>query len=88
MSKNLLVGLAILAFSTSAASAAHHRTHHHHATNQPAVAGATPLVGAPPAAVWMGGVSKEDREMYARNLRESGYNPKNNFNANGTLVTQ
>jgi hypothetical protein len=87
MSKSL-IAVSILALSTSGALAAHHRTHHHHAMNQPAVAGASPLVGAPPAAVWMGGVSKEDREMYVRNLRESGYSPKNNFDSNGNMKSQ
>jgi len=39
--------------------------------------------GYPPPA-W-GGVSNSDREMYIKNLRDSGYNPKNNFSANGNI---
>jgi len=35
-----------------------------------------------------GGVSSSDRDLYIRNLRESRYNPKDNFNANGTIVNQ
>jgi hypothetical protein len=44
-------------------------------------------VGAPPA-VWTGGVSKSDHDLYMRNLHDSGYDPKNNFNANGLVQTQ
>jgi hypothetical protein len=44
-------------------------------------------VGASPV-IWPGGVSSNDRNMYIRNLHESGYNPKGNFNASGNVVTQ
>jgi hypothetical protein len=44
-------------------------------------------VGAPPAGS-TGGVSSSDRDLYIRNLRDSGYDPKNNFNANGLVKTQ
>jgi hypothetical protein len=37
---------------------------------------------------WPGGVSSTDRDLYFKNLRDSGYNPKNNFNSNGTISTQ
>jgi hypothetical protein len=57
------------------------RTHHRHAVNAVAGVGASPVV-------WTGGVSSSDRAMYIRNLRDSGYNPKNNFNASGNVVTQ
>jgi hypothetical protein len=43
--------------------------------------------GGYPSAAW-GGVSSSDRALYIKNLRDSGYNPKNNFNANGTISTQ
>ena len=43
--------------------------------------------GGYPSPVW-GGVSSSDYQLYLRNLRESGYNPKNNFNANGLVATQ
>ncbi|WP_410708190.1 hypothetical protein [Bradyrhizobium sp. BWA-3-5] len=42
--------------------------------------------GYPTAA--FGGVSDSDRTQYIKNLRDSGYDPKNNFNANGTIKTQ
>ncbi len=32
-----------------------------------------------------GGVSSSDRDLYFKNLHNSGYNPKNNYNANGTI---
>ncbi len=44
-------------------------------------------VGASPV-VWTGGVSSSDRALYIRNLHDSGYNTKKNFNASGNLATQ
>ena len=43
--------------------------------------------GGYPSAAW-GGVSDSDRAQYIKNLRDSGYDPKNNFNANGTIKVQ
>ncbi len=43
--------------------------------------------GGYPSAAW-GGVSSSDRAQYIKNLHDSGYNPKDNFNANGTIKTQ
>ena len=40
-----------------------------------------------PSAAW-GGVSSSDRAQYIKNLHDSGYNPKDNFNANGTIKVQ
>jgi hypothetical protein len=42
----------------------------------------------PSPVVWQGGVSNSDRALYIKNLHDSGWNPKNNFNANGTIKTQ
>jgi hypothetical protein len=85
MTKSILVSLAVLTLSTSAALAAHptHHRHaiHRHATNANASVGASPVV-------WTGGVSSSDRATYIRNLHDSGYNTKGNFNASGNLVTQ
>ena len=80
MTKSILISLAVLTLSTSAALAAH-RTHHHHAMN------AAPSVGASPVG-WTGGVSSSDHATYIQNLHDSGYNPKNDFNANGTVAPQ
>jgi hypothetical protein len=44
-------------------------------------------VGAPPVG-WTGGVSSSDHATYIRNLHDAGYDPKNNFNANGNVKTQ
>ena len=74
MTKGILA-ITILALTTSGAFAAHHRTHHHHQAMNNA--------GAPSPVV--GGVSSADQ---ATRLRESGYNPKNDFNANGTIKSQ
>jgi hypothetical protein len=43
--------------------------------------------GGYPSAAW-GGVSSSDRAQYIKNIHDSGYDPKNNFNANGTVKTQ
>jgi hypothetical protein len=37
---------------------------------------------------WTGGVSSSDRQMYLKNLHDSGYNTKNNFNASGNVAQQ
>ena len=42
---------------------------------------------APPPIVW-GGMSSNDHADHIKNLHESGYNPKNDFNTNGTIKTQ
>jgi hypothetical protein len=44
--------------------------------------------GAASPGGWTGGVSNSDREMYFKNLHDSGYNTKNNFNANGNVAQQ
>jgi hypothetical protein len=41
---------------------------------------------APPAA--MPGVSSKDREMHMKNLRDSGYDRKNDFTQSGTVQHQ
>jgi hypothetical protein len=98
MTKSILVSLAILTLSTSVALAAQ-RTHHRQAMNANAGVGAAGVgaagvgaagvgaagVGASPV-LWTGGVSSSDRAMYLRNLHDSGYNTKNNFNANGNVA--
>jgi hypothetical protein len=40
------------------------------------------------SAAYYGGASKSDYDLYIRNLRDSGYDQKNNFNASGNLATQ
>ena len=89
MTRSILIGLAVLTLSTSAALAAH-RTHHRHAINAYGSVGASPVVpsvGASPV-LWTGGVSSSDHATYIRNLHDAGYDPKNNFNANGNVKTQ
>jgi len=87
MTKGILA-ITILALSTSGALAAH-RTHHHHR-----VMNASPVVGAPPPMMGApspfgpGAVSSSDQASRVKSPRESGYNPKNDFNANGTIKTQ
>jgi hypothetical protein len=95
MNKAILVGLTILAVSTSAASAATHRAHHARATNPNTSAAAAMNTSTRPmnaqAAVPMAarpGVSSKDREMRMKNLHESGYDPKNDFTASKTMRQQ
>jgi hypothetical protein len=85
MKKSILVGLAILTLSTSAAFAAQ-QSHHRHAMHASAMNAhaAVPATPAPAPA----GVSSADHAQYMKNLHDSGYNPKNNFNTNGTIKTQ
>jgi hypothetical protein len=89
MTRSILISLAILTLSTSVALA---RTHHSRAMTPNASAAATTsnaFGGAGPSpAVWQGGVSSSDRDMYFRNLHDSGYNPKNNRNSFGNVATQ
>jgi hypothetical protein len=89
MTRSILISLAVLTLSTSAALAAH-RTHHRHAMNANGSVGASPVVpsvGASPV-LWTGGVNSSDHATYVKNLHDSGYNPKNNFNANGNMAQQ
>ena len=79
MTKSILA-ITIVALTSSGALAAHHRTHHHQAMN------ASPAVGAPPP--MMGNVNSTDHADHVKSLHESGYNPKNDFNSNGTIKTQ
>jgi hypothetical protein len=41
-------------------------------------------MGAPPTV--MPGVSSKNHEMYMKNLRDSGYDPKNDFTKAGTMA--
>ena len=43
--------------------------------------------GAPPVG-WTGGVSSSDHALYIRNLHDSGYDTRKNFNASGNVSTQ
>jgi hypothetical protein len=96
----ILVSLAILTLSTSVASAAQ-RTHHSRATKPNVSAAAmnpnpsarptnpNAFAGVGPSPVVLpGGVSSSDRDQYSRNLRDSGYDKKKDFNPNGTIRTQ
>ena len=100
MTKCILVSLAILTLSTSVALAVQ-RTHHSRAMKPSASAAAMnpspfarPMTSnafggvGPSPVVWQGGVSSSDRDLYFRNLRDSGYDKKGDFNPNGTLRTQ
>jgi hypothetical protein len=83
MTKSILVSLAILTLATSAALAAP-RTHRHPMNASASVAPPP----APAPVMWMGGPSGGDRDMYIKNLRESGYDTKKNYNSFGNLATQ
>ena len=65
MKKNILIGLAILAVSTSAAFAAHK----HHAMKPAAAAAAAAPASGP---MMMGQVSAADKAMYMKNQHDSG----------------
>jgi hypothetical protein len=100
MTRSILISLAILTLSTSVALAAQ-RTHHSRAVKPSASAAAMnpgpfarPMTSnafggvGPSPVVWQGGVSGSDRDQYSKNLRDSGYDRKKDFNPNGTVRTQ
>jgi hypothetical protein len=100
MTRSILISLAILTLSTSVALAAQ-RTHHSRAVKPNASTAAMnpnpyarPMYpnafagGGPSPVVWTGGVSSSDRDQYVKNLRDSGYDRKKDFNPNGTVRTQ
>jgi hypothetical protein len=100
MTRSILISLAILTLSTSVALAAQ-RTHHSRAVKPNASTAAMnpnpyarPMQpnafggGGPSPAFWPGGMSSGDREQYGKNLRDSGYDRKKDFNPNGTIRTQ
>jgi hypothetical protein len=80
MATSILAIVTILALSTSGALAAQ-RTHHRHAS--PALLPSEGSGGLNAYAVGPG--NSNDRDMYIKNLRDSGYNPKNNFNRFGNV---
>jgi hypothetical protein len=80
MTKSILVSLAVVTLS-SVALAAQHRIHHRNAMNAHAAMSAPPAVGT-------AGMSSGDHAKYVKNLRDSGYDPKKNFNASGHMATQ
>jgi hypothetical protein len=77
MNRTILTGLAILTLSTSAALAAH-QTRHDRAMNANASMGAAPMGAA-------GTASSKDHDTYMKNLHDSGYDPKGDFEKNGTI---
>ena len=100
MTRSILISLAILTLSTSVALAAQ-RTHHTRAVKPNASTAAMnpnpnarPMYpnafasGGPSPVVWPGSVSSSDRDQYGKNLRDSGYDRKKDFNPNGTIRTQ
>jgi hypothetical protein len=50
-----------------------------------ATAAAPAFARTPVNALVPGGVSSSDHALYSKNLRDSGYNPRNDFNPNGTM---
>ena len=79
MSKSTLVGLglglAILGVSTSAGLAAHR---HHRMINPYGAMGAMPATQG----------ESSDFDKYMKNLRDSGYDPKKDYTATGTMRVQ
>jgi hypothetical protein len=99
MTKSILVSLAILTLSTSVALAAQ-RTQSRAMKPSASAAVTNPNPYARPMApnafarmgpspvISPGGVNSGDRDMHFRNLRDSGYDKKKDFNPNGTIRTQ
>ncbi len=95
MNKSILIGLAVLTVSASSASALTQRAQHNRAmkpiTSATAVkpnpsartTNAYAAMGAPSAVP--PGASSKNHELYMKNLRDSGYDPKKDFTAAGTI---
>ncbi|WP_136626397.1 hypothetical protein [Bradyrhizobium macuxiense] len=82
MTKIILVSIAVASLSTTAladARMAGHRTHHHHLVMgtglSPALLNANASLGG----------DSSDHAMRIRNLHDSGYNPKNDFDSSGNV---
>ena len=84
MKKIILVAIAIASLSTitpADARIAKHRTIHHHAVMG---AGMSPVVLNANASLNGDGVGT-DHTMHMRNLHDSGYNPKKDFDSYGSV---
>ena len=79
MAKSILAIITILALSTSGALAAQ-RIHHRHAS--PAL---LPSEGSRGLNAYAAGPGNSNDSLYIKNLRDSGYNPKNNFDEFGNV---
>jgi hypothetical protein len=80
MAKSILAIITILALSTSGALAAQ-RTHHRHASPTQLPSEGSGRLNAYAA----GPGNSNDSAAYIKNLRDSGYNPKNNFDNFGNV---
>jgi hypothetical protein len=86
MKKFILVAIAVSSLATTTladARVARDRTAQRAIVMAPA---ASPAVLNANASLY-GNVTATDREMHIRNLRDSGYDPKNDFNAAGNVST-
>jgi hypothetical protein len=86
MKKFIVVAIAVSSLATTThadARAAGDRTTQRAVVMAPA---ASPAVLNANASIY-GNVTATDREMHIRNLRDSGYDPRNDFNAAGNVST-
>ena len=82
MKKIILISIAVASLSTTAladARVAGHRTHHRHLVMG---SGVSPVLLNANASLNSNG---NDHVMHMRNLHDSGYNPKNDFDASGNM---
>ena len=82
MTKIILVSIAVASLSTAAladARMAGHKTHHHHLVMSTGLSPAFLNANAS-----LSGDSS-DHAMRMRNLQDSGYNPKNDFDSSGNV---
>jgi hypothetical protein len=79
MAKSILAIITILALSTSGALAAQ-RTHHRNAS-----LALLPSEGSRGLNAYAAGPGNSNDSLYIKNLRDSGYNPKNDFDGSGNV---
>jgi hypothetical protein len=71
--KSIVVISLSLALVTPALAAKHHHHYRHMAA------------ASPPAMGQMGPITAENWQQYQKNLRDAGYNPKNDYQSNGVI---
>jgi hypothetical protein len=71
--KSIIVISLSLALVTPALAAKHHHHYRHVAA------------ASPPTMGQMGPITSENWQQYQKNLRDAGYNPKNDYQSNGVI---
>jgi hypothetical protein len=88
MTRSIVIGLAVVMISTSGAWAAHRYHHYHHHYASPALSPSEGPRAWGGLKAYAGPIKPDDYNMYLKNLHDAGYDPKNDYAANGLLKNQ